>query len=115
MFRSRSLNNNINRLHERCLHIIYNDKRSTFEECLVKDNSVSVHQNNINVLAIEMCKVANDISPEIMNKVFKLSEETHYHLRHNKQFLVDPIYSVFDGSESSSYFGPKIWDKYILK
>ena len=115
MFRSRSLNNNINRLHERCLHIIYNDKRSTFDERLVKDNYASVHQNNINALAVEMYKVANDISPEIMNKVFKLSEERHYHLRHNKQFLVDPIHSVFDGSESSSYFGPKIWDKYILK
>ena len=93
------------------MHIIYNDKRSTFEECLVKDNSVSVHQNNINVLAIEMCKVANDISPEIMNKVFKLSEKTHYHLRHTKQFLVDPIHSAFNGSESASALGSKIWEQ----
>ena len=66
MFRSCSFNNKINRLHERCLRIIYNDKRSTFKELLVKDNSVSVHHNNIHVLAIEMYKVANGISPEIM-------------------------------------------------
>ena len=32
MFRSRSLNNKINRLQERCLRIIYNDKCSSFEE-----------------------------------------------------------------------------------
>ena len=37
MFHSRSLNNKINRIHER---IIYNDKRSTFEKLLVKDSSV---------------------------------------------------------------------------
>ena len=66
MFHSLSFNNKINRLHERCLRIIYNDKRSTFKELLVKDNSVSVHHNNIHVLAIEMYKVANGISPEIM-------------------------------------------------
>ena len=32
MNHSRGLNNKINRLHERCLKIIYNDKRSNFEE-----------------------------------------------------------------------------------
>ena len=46
MFHSRSSNNEINRLHERCLRIIYNDKHSNFEELLVKDNSVSIHHNN---------------------------------------------------------------------
>ena len=81
MFHSRSLNNKINRLHERCLRIIYNYKRSTFEEVLAKGNSVSVHHNNIHAIAIEMYKVVSGISPEIMNEVFKLREETHYHLR----------------------------------
>ena len=52
IFHSRSLNNKINRLQERCLRIIYNDKRSTFEELLTKDKSVSVHHNNIYSLAI---------------------------------------------------------------
>ena len=105
MFHSRSLNNKINRLHERCLRIIYNDKRSTFEKLLAKDNSVSVHHNNIHAMAIEMYKVVNGISAEIMNEAFKLREETHHYLRHTTQFLVDPIHSVFNGSESASYLG----------
>ena len=41
MFHSRCLNNKINRLHERCLRMIYNDKISNFEELLNKDNSQS--------------------------------------------------------------------------
>ena len=69
MFHSRCLNNKINRLHERCLRMIYNDKISNFEELLNKDNSVSIHHNNIHALAIEMYKVANDMSPDIMNEV----------------------------------------------
>ena len=103
MFHSRSLNNKINLLHERCLRIIYNDKHSNFEELLVKDNSVSIHHNNI-YIAIEIYKVANGICPEIMNDIFKLRQNTHYNLRGTSQFLVDPIHNVFNGSESVSYF-----------
>ena len=109
MFHIRSLNNKINRLHERCLRIIYNDKHSNFEELLVKDNSVSIHHNNIHTIAIEIYKVANGICPEIMNDIFKLRESTHYNLRSTSQFLLHPIHSVFNGSESASYLGPKIW------
>ena len=37
MFHSCTLNNMINRLHERCLRIIYHDKHSNFEELLNKE------------------------------------------------------------------------------
>ena len=43
MFRSRGINNKINRMHERVLIIIYKDKSSTFQELLQKGNSVSIH------------------------------------------------------------------------
>ena len=39
------------------------------------------------------------MSPEIMIGIFKLRENTHYNLRRTSQFLVDPIHSVFNGSE----------------
>ena len=115
MFHNRLLNNKINQLHERYLRIIYNDKHSNFEELLVKDNSVSLHHNNIHTLAIEMYKVVNGMSPEIMNDIFKLRENTHYNLRHTPQFLVDPIHSVFNGGESASYLGPQIWEQIPFK
>ena len=43
MCHSRANNGKINRLHERCLRIIYSDKQSSFEMLLEKDGSVSVH------------------------------------------------------------------------
>ena len=98
-----TLNNKINSLHERCLRIIYNDKVSRFEELLHKDNSVSIYHNNIHTLAIEMYKVVNGISPETMNEVFKQRNNPHYHLRHNSQFSVNPIHSVYNGTVSGSY------------
>ena len=44
MCHSRSMNNKINRLHERCLRIIYSDKKSSFEEVLFK-RQVCLHSH----------------------------------------------------------------------
>ena len=81
MFHSRKLNNKINRLHERCLRVVYNDRLSTFEELLNKDNSVSFHHRNIQCLATEMFKVHLGEAPQILNEVFPLSEPSAYNLR----------------------------------
>ena len=58
-----------------------------------------------------MYKVANDISPVIMNVVFRLRNTPHYNLRHTSYFSTGPVYSVYNGTESASYLGPKIWDQ----
>ena len=115
MFHSPYLNNKINRLHERCLRVINNDKFSNFEELLSKGNSVSIHHNNIHVLAIEMYKFTNDMSPDIINEVFKLRNTPHCNLRHTSHFSTDPIHSVYNKTESDSYFGPKIWEQIPAK
>ena len=72
MCRSRTNNRKINRLHERRLRIIYNDKQSSFIKLLEKDNSVSIHQKTLQILAIEMFKVSNSLSPIPMKDIFKL-------------------------------------------
>ena len=105
MFHSRSLNNNISRLHERCLTIIYNDKHSIFEVLLNKDDSVSIHDNNVHALAIELYKIPNDMSPKIMSEALKLRDTPCYNLRRTLQFSTDPIHSVYNGTESASYLG----------
>ena len=97
-FHSCSLNSKINRLHERCLRIIYNDKHSNFEELLIKDNSVSIHYKNIHALAIELHKIANDMSPKFKSEVFKLRDIPCYNLWHTSQFSTEPIHSVYNGT-----------------
>ena len=46
MFLSRKLNSKINKLQERSLRIIYDDDKSSFEELLRKDGSVTIHHRN---------------------------------------------------------------------
>ena len=51
MFHSRIINNKINRLHERCLRVLYGDKSSSFEKLLEQDKSVTIHTRNLQILA----------------------------------------------------------------
>ena len=110
MCHNRTFHNKINRLHERCLRLIYNDKHSSFEELLEKDNSVSIHHKNIHVLATEMFKVYTKSSPEIMKEVFPLKEQGHYNLRTQTDFEIPQVKTVNYGLESIRYLGPKIWE-----
>ena len=55
-------NTKINRHHERCLRIIYNDKTSSFYNLLENDGSVSKHNRNLQVIATEMFKTNRGIS-----------------------------------------------------
>ena len=82
---SRESNRKINRLHERCLRTIYNDKQSSFNELLEKDGSVSIHKRNLQVLATEMYKISNGLSTPLMKDIFSINRNP-YNLRQNSQF-----------------------------
>ena len=105
---SRTLNNKINRQRARCLKIVYNDKKSTYENLLLRDRSVSVRVRNLQILAIEMFKVHSDLSPPIFKELFH-KRTSSYELRHPSQVTIPRIESVYNGSESIAYVGPKIW------
>ena len=70
MFHSQSNNNKIKHLPERCLRIVYQDKQNSYENLLVKDGAVSMHHRNIQALAIEIYKIKNDLSTEILSNIF---------------------------------------------
>ena len=104
MLHSRSKNNKIKHLHERCLRIIYNDKQSSYEELLIKDGTVYIHHRNIQTLATEMFKVKNkQRSPEIICDIFTQRINNHYNLRHINHFETPFVKTVYNGTESISY------------
>ena len=73
IFHNRTLNDRISRIHERTLRLVYLDKTSNFTEHLQKDNAVTVHQRNLEVLATEVYKVKMGITPQLVKELFPLS------------------------------------------
>ena len=71
MCHNRTTNRKINRLHERCLWIIYKDKQSSFKTLLERDSFVSIHNKNIQCQATEMHKVSNGLTPPLASNIFR--------------------------------------------
>ena len=109
VFHSRHLNKKINSIHERAVRITYQDNTSAFQELLNKDNYVSIHHRNLQVLAIEMFKIRRGLSPEILRETF-VSKTSLYNLRRNDTFGKRQVHSLYHGTESLSFLGQKIWD-----
>ena len=106
MFCSRTMNNKINCIHKHALRLVYLDYVSSFEELLKKDKSVTIHQRNIQLLAIEMFKVVKGLGPEITKSLFHFDKDT----RSDRSFLRPNVNSVNNGKNSIRYFGPIVWD-----
>ena len=111
MFCSKALDREINNIQKRALRMVYLDYTSTFEELLRKDNSVTIHQRNIQLVAIEMFKVVKGIGPEIMRSLFIFDDND----RNDTTFLRPNIKNLYTGKESLRYFGTVVWDSMLPK
>ena len=66
MFHSRRMEHRINKIHEMAFRGIYTSNSNvTFKDLLDKNKTVSIHEKNLQVLAIEILKAKLNISPEI--------------------------------------------------
>ena len=101
--------NKINRILERCRRLIYSDKKSSFENLLDKDKSVSIYHKNIGVLQSKCIKYTG-ISPDILMYLLPLTQPDQYNLRNRSQFSIPNVKTVNHGFESLGYLGPKIWE-----
>ena len=110
MFHDRGINNRVNRIHERALRMIYNDDISTFEELLEKDGGFTIHEINLQTLAIELFKVKNGKGLEIMNNLFSERNFDGPTLRTQSEFVVPSVKTVNKGECSLRHLGPLIWN-----
>ena len=79
----------LNKITQTMLKNYYNNSSSTFEWLLTKDNSVSIHNWNLQVLATETFKDYAEQEPDILQDVF-------------------PIRTVCYGDNSLRYLRPKL-------
>ena len=110
MMHSRGLKNKISHIHERALRRVYDDYSSTFEDLFNKDKSLTIHQRNLQRLAIEIFKVKIGIGQIIMNEIFTFVENNTYNLRSGMHLSRVNVYSTQYGTKSIGNLGVKIWN-----
>ena len=94
-----------NSIHERHLRIIYFDQTSSLGTAGRRQVCLYSQQK-----CIEMYKASKGVSPPIITGLFKKENEHHYNLRYNSQFTTSATNSLYHGTESISFLGPKIWN-----
>ena len=87
---------------------------NSYLDLLVKDKALTIHERNIQSLAIELFKVTQNLSNVIISNIFKKRTLT-YNLRSQTDFVRDCVNTRHYGLNSLSYFAPKVWDMITLK
>ena len=108
MFHSRKLNNRINNIQERALRIVFRDYKSTFQQLLKQNKSVSIHQRNLQILATEIFKTKNGFNAVIMEDVFKFKNLT-YNFQNAETLNRSNVNSVKYRTKTITSLGAKIW------
>ena len=85
MFHSRRIDHEISKLHEMALRIAYKDHFSSFDELFYKNKSVTVHQWNLQILAVEMYRIINGLYSETMQDIFE-TKSKYYNTRNAPAF-----------------------------
>ena len=89
---------------------MYQDYVSSFTELLEIDKSTTIHNGNIQLLATELFKVKNGLSPAFMNEIFIENAQHYYDLRKKTEFKRNKVKTVYNGTETLTFLGPRIWE-----
>ena len=109
MFCNKTANNQINKIYKRSLRLVYQLEDENFEDLLIKDNSWTIHESNIQTLLIEIYKSLNHISTIIMQEFFDL-KVTPYSLRNNNLLKLPKTNTLRFGTQALCFKGSLIWN-----
>ena len=114
MFHSRKLNKRINKLHERALRAVYKDDDLTFEQLLRKDNSFTIHERNLQKLAILMYQVKHNMCPRPVQDIFIQTNNAPVLRTRDENdvehWVLPRVRTVNHGIETLRCRGPFVWN-----
>ena len=74
------------------------------------DNSVTLHQQNFQILATKILKVKNSLAPEIITEILEVKEPHDNFRSEASHFRGENAKSTHYGIQSMRHLGPKIWN-----
>ena len=108
MFHARGVNIRIKPIYKRSLRIAYQDRTSSFEELLSTNNSVSIHQQNLQLLVTEIYRTEMNLNPSFIEQSFA-EGEIHYNLTVINSIYAHKPRTTAYGLENTSFLGSNLW------
>jgi hypothetical protein len=100
----------IEKINERALRIVYNNYSKSYDDLLKIGNKMSLRKYRILNFAIELFKIKNDESTDML-KWFDNPKEVYYDLRRKEQNVLPCVKSTTFGTNSFRYLSSHIWNQ----
>ncbi len=108
-FCSKSSTTKMEKIQERALRFLYNDKVSSYDCLLEKCKGSTLHLRRIKTIALEVFKSLNDLNPPFMKEMFDM-KQVPYNLRDNNLLTQPKFRKISYGKNSFRYYGSHIWN-----
>ena len=105
----------LERLQERALRAVFNNKSDTYGFLLQQAKLTTLYDRRLQDILILMYKVKNGLTPKYISDLFQAnSEDRTYNLR-NSDFSLPRYNTVTYGKHSIGFLGPSLWAKLTNK
>ena len=101
-----SINEKLNRIHERALRLVCKDSESELEK--LKKKYGTIHQHNLQLLMTEIFKTKNNLNPIFMKNIFT-ERNMQYSLRNENHLRLPKVKTTTYGIENIQYRGCHLW------
>ena len=108
-FCSSTSTNKLEKVQERALRFINNDYTSSLPDLLMQTNTQPLHVRRMKLMACEVYKVVNDLSPKYINDLINIKKSS-YNFRSEKKAEVPRVNSTRYGLRSFRSEAPRIWN-----
>ena len=102
----------IEKIQYKALKIVYNGNES-YEQLLLRNNEVSIHQKQLRIVTTEVFKSLADINPDFMKSYFTI-KEIPYCLRNGNFLKIPSTRSKRCGTNSIVFRAGLMWNKLPL-
>ena len=102
-------NNKLEKIQERALRILYDDKCSSYTQLLDRAGTTTLLISRLKCMALEVFKCISKSNTVSLNNIFQL-KDTEYSLRDAVKLIQPRRNCVKHGLRSFSYVGSKLWN-----
>ena len=108
MFAGKTLISKVQKIHFRTLQVVYNTYEKSYNELLILNRDISIHQKHLHFLATEVYKSIN-LNPQFMWNYFNFSTLT-YKLRKGNKVNLPETRTCHYGINSLLFRGALLWN-----
>ena len=108
-FCSSTSTNKLEKVQERAMRFINNDFTSSLPDILKQTNTQPLHVRRMKLMACEVYKIVNDLSPKYINDLVNIKKSS-YNFRSEKKAEVPRVNSTKYGLRSFRSEAPRIWN-----